>query len=71
MTITYDFKLLQELAWIAVTAAVIAIGGELLTFDPQPLLADPVHWGLALLGAAARAAIAAIVAKLRGSFSVS
>lgn len=70
MTIRYDFKLLQELAWIAATAAIIAIGGELATFDPEPLLADPSAWGLALLGGAGRAAVAAVIAQLRGSFSV-
>ena len=71
MRITYDFKLLQELAWIGVTAAVIAIGGELVTFSPEPLLADPATWGLALLGGAARAAVAAVVAKLSSSGTLS
>lgn len=72
MRISYDFKLVQELAWIAATAAVIAIGGELATFSPEPLLADPMAWGLALLGGAARAAVAAVIAKVSasGSFSV-
>lgn len=72
MKISYDFKLIQELAWVGITAAVIAIGGELVTFSPEPLLADPLAWGLALLGGAARAGVAAVVAQLSkaGTFSV-
>lgn len=66
----YDFKLIQELVWAFVVAAVVAIGGELLTFD-QTVLDDPVTWGLAALSAAARAGMAAVVAALRGTFSTS
>lgn len=69
--LNYDFKFLQELAWIAVVAAVTALGAELLTFN-QAVLDDPLTWGYAVLGAVGRAAVAAIVAKLspNGGFSL-
>lgn len=67
---SYDFKLLPELVWVFVTAAVITIGTELTSFTSESFLADPGAFLLALALAAGRAGIAAILARLNGSFSL-
>lgn len=70
MKLTYDFKVLQELEWVAATAAAGVIGAELITLN-QSILDNPLAWGTALLVAAGRAGMAAIIAKLSadGTFS--
>lgn len=61
----YNFKLLPELAWALFVGLLVAVGVELVAFDPGVALADPAAWVIVLLGSAARAVGAALLAVLR------
>lgn len=67
----YNFKFLQEVAWAAVVAAIVFIGGQFVALGTVDIT-DWKAWAFALVAGAARAAVAAIVAKLgSGSFQAS
>jgi hypothetical protein len=68
--VSYDFRLIPELAWVAVTAAIITIGAELTNFTSDGFLADPGAFLIALGLAAGRAAVAAVIARISGSFAL-
>lgn len=59
---TYNFKVLQEMAWAAGVAAFLVILQTLVLFDPEEIK-DWETWFVALGGAIARAVGGAIIAK--------
>ena len=59
----YDFKLLEEIAWLALVAAVFAALQTIVTADPA-IIVDWRAWAIAVGAASVRAAAAAILARL-------
>ncbi len=57
----YDFKLVQEVAWGAVVAALVFLGTA---FLQSGSVTDWKAWTIAALAGAARAAVAVVVAAL-------
>jgi len=60
----YDFKVLEEIAWLALVAAAVAVLQIVVTADPGTII-DWRAWAIALGAAGARAAAAAVLARLR------
>lgn len=58
------FKFAQEVGWVLVIAAAIALGSALVTFDPAQVT-DWQAWGWGIAGQVVRAVATAFVAALR------
>lgn len=68
---TYNFKFLQEVGWAALVAAIVFIGGQFVALGTVDVT-DWKAWAFALIAGAARAAVAAVIAKLgSGGFQTS
>lgn len=67
---TYHFRLLQEIAWSAAIAGIAALAAAAGAVEFDVFSADPVGTLLGLGLIFGRAAIAAAIAKLNGSFSL-
>ena len=59
----YDFKPIEEIAWLALVAAAVAVLQIVVRADPVTIV-DWRAWAIALGAAAVRAAAAAIRARL-------
>ncbi len=60
---SYDFKILQEIAWGVFIAVIVAAAQGLLTFDAT-VIDDWNKWALTLLSSCLRAAVSVIIAML-------
>jgi hypothetical protein len=58
---TYDLKILQEIAWGVLIAVIVAGAQGLLTFDAS-VIDDWNKWALTLLSACVRAGVASLIA---------
>ena len=59
----YDFKIVEEIAWVAVVAAAVAVLQIVVGADLAKIV-DWRAWAIALGAAAVRAAAAAVLARL-------
>lgn len=64
----YSFKLWSEAGWAALVAAAAILGQMLIDLDAE-VIADWQTWGIAGISSAARAALAAGLAVIAGSFA--
>ena len=64
----YDFNLLEEIAWLALVAAAVAVLQIIVTADPGTIV-DWRAWAIALGAAAVRAAAGAVLAGLPAASS--
>lgn len=68
---TYNFKLIQELGWAALTGAVVAVAQIMFVFRPEEI-SDWRLWIVTAAGAIARAVGAALVTAIgSGKFQTS
>lgn len=70
MNLSYHFKVIPELVWVAVTAGIVALAAALNGIDWNAFQADPAGTLAALGLVVGRAAFAALIARFNGSFSL-
>lgn len=67
---SYHFRVIAEFGWIAVSAFIVSLAAAVGGITWEAFQADPLATATALLVVAGRAAVAAVIAKLNGSFSL-
>lgn len=67
---SYHFRVIAEFVWIGVSAFIVALAAAVGGITWEAFQSDPLATATALLVIAGRAAVAAVIAKLNGSFSL-